>query len=155
MWDQAGENRPEISAAGEEMLVSEGVQGSSELPLCSAVLGNSPILSLTTMGLGQTGSTVPQGWVLNPALPCPAQEGVGCSSEKATQPRAEPQLQRRALPPANSNWPPLPRPQVYTRPSLSLLSGQRPSPGWKPFSRTLITSSCLPPVCPRPSGKGT
>lgn len=152
MWDQAGENRPEISAAGEAMLVSEGVQGSSELPLCSAVPGNSPVLSLTTMGLGQTRSTVPQGWLLNPALP---RRELVTAQRRPHSLRPEPQLQRRALPPANKNWPPLLRPQVYTRPSLSLLSGQRPSPGWKPFSPTLITSSCLPPVCPRPSGKGT
>lgn len=50
------------------------------------------------------------------AQPCPAQEGVGYSSEKATQPRAEPQVQRRALPPANRNWPPLPRPPLPRHP---------------------------------------
>lgn len=50
------------------MLVSGGVQCSSELPLCSGVLRNSPVLSVTTMGLGQTGSTFPRGWLLNPDL---------------------------------------------------------------------------------------
>lgn len=49
--------------------MSEGVQGSSELPLCSGVLGNSPVLWVTAKGLGQTRSAFPQGWLLNPNLP--------------------------------------------------------------------------------------
>lgn len=134
VWEQEGERGQPV---GGEMLVSEGGQGFSELPLCPGVLESSPI------SVANPQQARPGLLFLCPDLPSRKLATAwsrACSLGQVPDPRAELSCLLRG--PAT----PTETIRLRCRPCCPCFQGKA--------TLWTLTSACLPPVCPRPSGKG-